>query len=226
MELKTTEESAYLMDFERRLDDLRMKVALQKSLSEAIAAEFDSLTREFEPLRQKFDVTTEKFESTSNNFEPISIKSDPTTPNFDSLLKKFEPTRNNFDSTSPKSDPKTVNFDSSSGNFDSTNSKNDSLTDITAVAESIRKSAAAQKIYFEQPNIPVRMARIVSGLREKKTLTVPEMMTLTDASRSSIIRHISILKKLGFIQFRGGRRNGSFLLTEKGARLLERAPAS
>ena len=219
MELKTTEESAYLMDFERRLDDLRMKVALQKSLSEAIAAEFDSLTREFEPLRQKFDVTTEKFESTSNNFEPISIKSDPTTPNFDSLLKKFEPTRNNFDSTSPKSDPAT-------SNFDSTNSKNDSLTDITAVAESIRKSAAAQKIYFEQPNIPVRMARIVSGLREKKTLTVPEMMTLTDASRSSIIRHISILKKLGFIQFRGGRRNGSFLLTEKGARLLERAPAS
>ena len=82
-----------------------------------------------------------------------------------------------------------------------------------SAAAVIRKAAwESLKIYFDQPNIPVRMARIISALAEKKTLSVADMRQVTGASRNTLVRDLSIMKKLGWLEFHGSRKNGYFSL--------------
>ena len=196
-------------ELEQKLFALREKIILHQSLGKAIAADFESLTSSFESLKQKigstsseFGTTSEKFESTSSDFDSTSKKTESTSQKFDTTSIKNGTTPRKFESTSEK-------IGTTNSVFESTN-PGDGSSPSDSLVKSIIRAAGECKIYFGQPNIPVRMAKIVRAIAEKGSLSVAEMRELTGASRNSVNRDTRILKQMGWIKFNGSRKNGRF----------------
>lgn len=232
-----------IRDFQRKLDAFKAKIRYQQLLAQSLGVEFESLTFEFEALKQKFGASSEKFVSTSSNFEAtsnnfeslpeeigaLSWNDETSSENFDALLSNFESTSAQFKSSSAKTDASPFKFESTSPGFEST-SKNYGATSaqieassfLREVASLIWRLAKEKKIYFGQPNIPNRLARIVLAFGERKKLSVLEMRRITGASRNTLVRDIKILKELGWLEFHGSRKNGYFTLTDLGSDVLIR----
>lgn len=201
-----------IQEFQKKLDALRNKIAIQQSLMTSITAEFESLYTGFDSLRHNFDSTSGKFDPTRDKIDSTSYLFDSTSDKADSSSTQFDPTSENFDSTRDKVDSSSLLSDSTSGNSDATSS---------GVIEKVIRSASAIKVYFGQPDIPVRITKILSAVSKKKALSASEMQVLTGASRSSIVRDMKILRRMGWLKFNGSRKNGYFTLTEEGAKAVE-----
>jgi hypothetical protein len=219
---------------QQKLDALKTKIDLQKTLAASVLTDFDtiqhyieSLKADFDSSLNKLDSTSVKTDSTSVLIDSSSVKADSTSVLIDSSSVKTDSTSVLIDSSPVKDDSTSVLIDSSSVKTDSTSNKSgiannkDSLY-LEKLSRIIVVSAKEKlKIYYSQPNIPMRMAAILNELIEKKRMSVAEMKIVTGASRISLVRDIAILKKLGWLKFNGSRKNGFFTLTPIGEQTLE-----
>lgn len=233
--MKNVDGKGAILDFQRKLDAFKAKIRYQQLLAQLLTVEFESLTCEFESLKQLFGVSLEQIESATGNFEAtldniesISKKIDALSFKFGSSSSKFESTLHKFDAspdqtestsanikpTSEKFDASSSNSESTPSNFESTSEQIDALSSVGELASLVRRSAKELKIYFGQPNIPNRLARILLAFGEREQLSVAEMRRITGASRNTVTRDLKILKLLGWIKFHGSRKSGYFTLTD------------
>jgi hypothetical protein len=194
-----------IREFEKKLDGLRNKIASHQSLAASITAEFESLYSDFESMKQKFGASSPNFDVTSN-------KNGALSDNFESTSYINGAASQNIESSSGK-------ICATSGNFESTRD-NDGAISSDILTKKVIRFASSVKVYFAQPNIPSRIAKILSAIPEKGKLSVAEMAKLTGASRNSLVRDIKILKQLGWVKFNGSRKNGYFTLTQEGAQIV------
>ena len=211
------DQNSPFQELEQKLSALREKIILHQSLGAAITAGFESLLSDLGSLKQGFGSTSSEFESTipkfgaiSSGFDAIKELNGVTSSEFEPTTQKFGAISSGFDAIKNLNGSTNSGFESTTQKFESTNSGDGSLPSDSLV-KSIIRAAAENKIYFGQPSIPVRLAKIVQALLEKKSLSVEEMRELTGASRNSINRDTRILKQMNWIQFKGGRRNGRFV---------------
>ena len=61
---------------------------------------------------------------------------------------------------------------------------------------------------------------ILLCLYENKTATVSSLHEYIGGSRVTIVRHTSLLKKLGYVKYEGSRKKGNYVLTEQGKAFL------
>jgi hypothetical protein len=135
---------------------------------------------------------------------------------------EFESLSGKIGASSSKLESTSSNFESSSENYGATSEQIEASSSLQEVASLIWRLAKEKKIYFGQPNIPNRLARIVLAFGERKELSVPEMRRITGASRNTLVRDIKILKELGWLEFHGSRKNGYFTLIDLGVDVLFR----
>ena len=76
------------------------------------------------------------------------------------------------------------------------------------------------KMSFYFDYIPGRTAELLLALHEKKKLTGAEMESAAGASRNSVMRSVSILKKLGLMKFHGRGHTGYYSLTDEGEKAM------
>ncbi len=217
-----------LRSFQQKLDTFKTKIALQQFLAQSLLAEFESLSSDVESLKRLLDASLQKNGSTSSEFGVTSIDNESTSLNIGATSCNFESSSSNFGSSSSNFGSSSSGFGSSSSGFGSSSSndgatfikpeppsQNDGASSpIRELSALIRRSARESlKIYYNQPNIPGRMAEIVLALKEKKRLSVAEMRQITGVSRNSLGRDIKVLKLLGWLEFHGSRKNGYFTLT-------------
>lgn len=201
--------------FKQKLDSFKTKLEFQQLLAESLTAEFESLTSEFESLKQQFDATSPGFESTSNKSESTSFIFGATLHNNESILHESVSSSPEFGSTSNKNESTSFDIESSSRKIDASSPGNDALMPAQELAALIERSVnESLKIYYALPNIPNRLAEIVLALHERKKLSVAQMRQITGVSRNSLVRDIQVLKRLGWIEFHGSRKNGYFTLTD------------
>jgi hypothetical protein len=214
--------------FQQKLDSFKTKIEFQQLLAGSLAAEFESLTSEFESLKQLFGASSPNFESTSLNFGATSTINESTSENIGATSHNNESSSSDNGATLYNNDATLIKSESSSHNNDTSSSNNGALSPINGdkapsngatspprelVALIERSARESLKIYYSQPNIPKRMAEIVLALRERKKLSVTEMRQITGVSRNSLVRDIQVLKRLGWLEFHGSRKNGYFTLT-------------
>jgi hypothetical protein len=196
-----------LSSFQQKLDAFKAKVALQQMLAQSLSAEFESLTSEFESLKRLFDASSPDFGSTLAGFGVTSINNGSTSQNIGATSCDFESTSFNSGVTPADNGPPSENIGATSCNFESS-------SPIRDLSKLIRQRAGeCLKVYYSQPNIPNRMAEIVLAFGEHKRLSVAQMRQITGASRNTLGRDINTLKRLGWLEFHGSRKNGYFTLT-------------
>ena len=196
-------------ELEEKLSALRDKIILHQSLGTAIAADFESLTSGFESLKQKIGATRPDFGTTLEINGSTNSVFGSTPKKIGTTSEKFESTRSDFGATSQKFESSSEKIGTTNIQIESTN-PGDGSSPSDSLVKSIIRAAGECKIYFGQPNIPVRMAKIVRAIAEKGSLSVAEMRELTGASRNSVNRDTRILKQMGWIKFNGSRKNGRF----------------
>jgi predicted HTH transcriptional regulator len=196
---------------------------------------FGASSPNFESTSLNFGATSTINESTSENIGAISHNNESSSSDNGASSLESESTSPGFESTSSdngatlyNNDATLIKSESSSHNNDTSSSNNGALSPIngdkapsngaTSPARELvslieRSAREALKIYYSQPNIPSRMAEIVLALRERKKLSVTEMRQITGVSRNSLVRDIQVLKRLGWLEFHGSRKNGYFTLT-------------
>jgi hypothetical protein len=228
--------------FQQRLESFKTKIELHQLLAQSLAAEFESITSEFESLKQRFGSSLHINESTSQNFESTPQNFESTPRNFESTTQNFESTTHNIESTPHNIESTTPSFESILSKFVATSYQRESLppnhlspspqnestapnhsasspingdtSPLREMVSLIRRSLwESFKINYPQPNIPNRMALILRTLQKSQKITVAQLGQITGASRNSLVRDISLLKRLGWIKFNGSRRNGYFTLT-------------
>ncbi len=196
---------ALVRDFEKKLSSLRNKIVLHQSLCTTLTEEFESLYSDFESMKQIIGSTKDNFESTSFNDGATSGKNGSTSENSGATSEIIESTSNKIGA---------ANTGSGSTN------PGDGAASSEQLVEIITRSTAGLKIYFGQPSIPVRLARILLSISEKKSLSAAEMREITGASRNSVNRDMKILKELGWVRFNSSRKNGRFTLTDEGKKAI------
>ena len=203
-----------VLGLQRKLDFFKAKIGYQQLLAHSLVVEFESIISEFESLKQLFGVSSEQIESTSKQFDATSNNVESLSEKSGALSYKVESTSSDFESTSGKFDASSSKSESTSPNFESTSEQIEASSSVREVASFIWRSAKEKKIYFGQPNIPDRLARILLAFGERKKLSVAEMRRITGASRNTLVRDIKIFKELGWLEFHGSRKNGYFTLTD------------
>jgi hypothetical protein len=203
-----------LSSFQQKLDAFKAKVALQQMLAQSLSAEFESLTSEFESLKRLFDASSSDFGSTLAGFGVTSINNGSTLQNIGATSSDFESTSFNSGVTPADNGSPSENIGATSCNFESSSPNIGVSSAIRDLSKLIRQRAGeCLKVYYSQPNIPNRMAEIVLAFGEHKRLSVAQMRQITGASRNTLGRDINTLKRLGWLEFHGSRKNGYFTLT-------------
>jgi hypothetical protein len=220
-----------LEGLQKKFDALKTQISLVKSLSDNITLQFESLKYDFEAIKRTIESINKNIEFTNINVESSQYDSEATRNNIEATSINSESTSFNVESTDRLGESKSINAESSRDNSEFTKSNSESSssnvgkTTVTALSAErkkilvnliIQNAKEKLKLHFGFPNIPDRMAVIFAALKEKKKLTVAEMIKITGASNKSLARDMRIFRQLGWTKFNGSRRNGYFTLTEEG----------
>lgn len=173
---------------QQKMDAFQEKIALHQSLTQSLAAEFESITAEFESLKYLLADSLTGIESLHPSPSEFAAAS----------LDKDSPS-SNLGNKPPEPESSTINKSISSGEL---------------VALTRRAAKEKLGIHYLRPDIPGRMAKIVLALKKQERITVAELRQITGVSRNTLVRDIKTLKLLGWLEFHGSRKNGYFTLSD------------
>lgn len=222
---------------------LRKRIEANRAAAEALEKEFAGLSASVGFLEREFGILPEngmitprldtmnlEIDTTNRETDTINRRFDMINPGVDTISLETDTTSTGVDIINSKNDMINLGFDTTKGQMGTLNSGigvlksgNGTLneTALARLTKAVWRSASERKIYFALPNIPGRIAKIGLAMAERGRLTVAGMVELTGASRNSVCRDIRQMKRLGWLEFHGGRRKGYFTLSGEGLKAVE-----
>ena len=229
--------------FLQKLTSIKNKIQLQKTITESLLSEIDSLKFDYslfgkttdvadktigvpggltDPIWSIIDVVRQSIDTSCSTGDILRKMIDTEYLSLDALHKMIDTAHQpgdilckTIDVLKQASDTEKPSVDAA-GDLNDTEKRTALLTkQITAAV----KGKLNRVFYF--PYIPKRMAKIIFALEEKEKLTEVEIEKLSNVSRNTVMRSLAMLKKLGWTKFHGSGSGGYYFLTEEGKNILK-----
>ncbi len=183
-------------------DTLQHTIESLNATNKSLQIKFDLLRSLFDAMKVDFDSLRENFDAWNDNFESLQYLIDATNDKVDSTGVLIESTTDKVDASRPIVEPAKAK------------------AEIQQVIVTVARESIC--LTFGQDDIPSRLADEMLLFLKSANISPEQFRQGLGASRSTIQRDMSILKKLGWITFHGSRNNGYFTLTEKGMEVLKK----
>lgn len=197
----------------------------------------ETSNEELTKLQQEIDILRQERDASNNLVVALKRKLDASTVEHDAINLIVDATKQELDALKLKHDATKHDLVVTKEESDALKHERDALTveigtlkGIPAIPEkkSLTKFISAHKQeYFGKKKLSetvlTYLATLISYIAGKQQARLSELQQAVSLECRTTQRYVRILRESGCIEFRGGRRNGVFALTERGKKLLTEA---
>jgi predicted transcriptional regulator len=212
----------------------------QNEVLEQLQQEIGILKQERDALKSYIDALKRKYDASNVEHDALNLIVSASKQELGALKIMYDALKQDYGVLKENNGALKSNVDILKSELDATKTERDALKAEIGVLKGIPVIPKQQKLtnyirdhqqeYFGKEKmtdvIRGHLAEIVSCIAEKQQVQLSGILQAISLEYRTIQRYLRTLREAGCIEFKGSRRNGVFVITELGKKLLNEADAS